>query len=101
MFSQVYFHRVRRIYDIHLKDFLKERLDGGSFSTQIEDHLRLTDNEVTAALLEAARRADKPGHLHADRIVSRNHFRPLYERNPNDIRKNRDAGKLGPVDQWA
>jgi uncharacterized protein len=24
MYSQVYFHRVRRIYDIHLRDFLKE-----------------------------------------------------------------------------
>lgn len=29
MFSQVYFHPVRRIYNIHLKDFLKERLKGG------------------------------------------------------------------------
>ncbi len=93
MFSQVYFHRVRRIYDIHLKDFLKERLDGGPFPTQIEDHLRLTDNEVTAALLHAARRKDKPGHLHADRIVNRHHFKLLYERNPNDIKVNRNAGK--------
>ena len=31
MYSQVYFHAVRRIYDIHLMDFLKEWLDGGVF----------------------------------------------------------------------
>ena len=54
--SQVYFHPVRRIYDIHLRDFLKERLDDGVFSTDLEGHLRMTDNEVTAALREAAHR---------------------------------------------
>ena len=39
MYSQVYFHPVRRIYDIHLMDFLKEWLDGGVFSTDPEVHL--------------------------------------------------------------
>ena len=34
MFSQVYFHRVRRIYDIHLRDFLKEWLCNGQFPPQ-------------------------------------------------------------------
>src|SRR5205807_1153099 len=29
MFSQVYLHPVRRIYDIHLQDFLREWLPGG------------------------------------------------------------------------
>jgi HD superfamily phosphohydrolase len=29
MYSQVYFHPVRRIYDIHLKDFLAAWLPGG------------------------------------------------------------------------
>ncbi|MCB7130206.1 MAG: HD domain-containing protein, partial [Candidatus Brocadiales bacterium] len=33
MFSQVYFHSIRRIYDIHLMDFLKLWLPGGKFST--------------------------------------------------------------------
>ena len=33
MYSQVYFHPVRRIYNIHLMDFLKEWLDEGAFST--------------------------------------------------------------------
>ena len=29
MYTQVYFHPVRRIYDIHLRDFLREWLDDG------------------------------------------------------------------------
>ena len=39
MYSQVYFHSVRRIYDIHLMDFLKDRLPGHTFSTGLRDHL--------------------------------------------------------------
>ena len=54
MYKQVYFHHVRRAYDIHLKDFLKDWL-AGYFPTTTEDHLRYTDNEVMAALLAAAR----------------------------------------------
>lgn len=45
MYSQVYFHPVRRIYDIHLKDFLREWLPHSSFSTKVERHLGITDNE--------------------------------------------------------
>jgi HD superfamily phosphohydrolase len=55
MYKQVYFHHVRRAYDIHLKDFLKEWLEGAFFPTSVEQHLQLTDNEVTAAMLHASR----------------------------------------------
>jgi HD superfamily phosphohydrolase len=93
MFSQVYLHPIRRIYDIHLKDFLKEWLSGGVFSTDLNDHERITDNEVTAALLEAAFDSKRPGHLHARRIVCREHFKVLYERNPGDVKLNPEAGE--------
>ena len=46
MYSQVYFHPVRRIYDIHLKDFLAADLPSGKFPTDLESHLQNTDNEV-------------------------------------------------------
>ena len=92
MYSQVYFHAVRRIYDIHLMDFLKEQLDGGRFSTDIETHLRKTDNEVTADLVAAAASERERGHVHARRIVERQHFKVVYERNPNDVRVNPEAG---------
>ena len=92
MYSQVYFHAVRRIYDIHLRDFLKEWLDGGVFSTDPDAHLKITDNEVTAGFVAAAVADGEPGHVHARRIVERRHFKVLYERNPGDVRINPEAG---------
>lgn len=62
IYSQVYFHPVRRIYDIHLKDFLSSWLPTGRFSTDIAEHLRTTDNEVATALLDANRNPQHPGH---------------------------------------
>lgn len=92
MYSQVYFHPVRRIYDIHLKDFLRAWLKGGIFSTDLKHHLAMTDNEVTAALLDVAFDDKKAGHAHARRITRREHFKLIYERNPNDIEVNPEAG---------
>jgi len=92
MYTQLYFHPVRRIYDIHLKDFLKTWLPGGCFTTTLPEHQQMTDNEVTAELLKAARDEGHPGHDPARRIVNREHFRLLYQRNPQDVQKNREAG---------
>lgn len=93
MYSQVYFHPVRRIYDIHLKDFLKAWLTRGEFPTAPGDHLRITDNEVMAAMLNAARDSAAAGYDHACRIVQHKHFRLLYKRNPDDVKKNPEAAK--------
>ena len=92
MFSQVYFHPVRRIYDIHLRDFLKEWLDGGLFSTAKEKHQNLTDNEVLAGIRASARDSNLPGHEHAKRILNRGHFKLLYQRQPGDMEVNPDPG---------
>ncbi|HEX9755542.1 MAG TPA: HD domain-containing protein, partial [Gemmatimonadales bacterium] len=93
MFSQVYCHPVRRIYDIHLKDFLKEWLPAHMFSTETDDHLKMTDTEVTAAMRLADRDSGHPGHLHARRILRREHFKPIYQRNPSDSAINPEAGR--------
>ena len=93
MYTQVYFHAHRRIYDIHLKDFLAAWLPGGRFPTDIEKHLRGTDNEVYAGLLETAREPAKPGHEAARRIVEHKHYKVLYERNPDDVAKDPEAGR--------
>lgn len=92
MYSQVYFHPVRRIYDIHLKDFLKDWLSNGLFSTDIKHFLSITDNEVTAALRKAAFDNGMQGHFHANCIIKRKHYKRLYERNPNDVKINPEAG---------
>jgi len=91
MYSQVYFHPIRRIYDIHLKDFLNEWLPNGQFSTEVEDHLAITDVEITAALRKTSQKPDERGHRHAARILKRQHFKVLYSRNPDDIEKNPDS----------
>jgi len=93
MYSQVYFHHIRRIYDIHLKDFLKGWLPTGFFSTDVGDHLAITDNEVTAGFLEAAFDSSKRGHDSAQKMVQRQHFKVLYERNPADVPVNPEAGR--------
>lgn len=93
MYSQLYFHPIRRMYDIHLREFLKQWLPGSKFSTQLEDHLNLTDNEVMTAMLAAAHDGEKSGHDPASRIVNRGHYKRLYQRNPNDVALNPEAAK--------
>ena len=84
MFSQVYFHPTRLIYDQHLKDFLTEWLPGGRFPTDVAGHIALTDAEVTVAMRAAARDSGAPGHGPARRIIDRDHFRVVYQRLPAD-----------------
>ena len=84
MFSQVYYHLVRRIYDSHLIDFLSAWL-GGYFPTDIEQHSKYRDTEVIYALREASLDPTKPGHEWAKRIATRDHFRLIYSGgNPRD-----------------
>lgn len=94
MYTQLYFHPIRRIYDIHLKDFLSEWLDDGMFSTDLSDHLSLTDVQVLDAISEASQDSSLEGHDSATRIFEREHFQVLYERNPTDIERYREAPDL-------
>lgn len=88
MFTQLYCHPVRRIYDIHLKEFLLATLPGGKYSIDLERYLQVSDVEVITDIRKAAADANHPGHLPAMRICNRQHFRLLYERNPEDIKAN-------------
>lgn len=95
MYSQVYYHRVRVIYDDHLKEFLSKWMSSGRFSIAVDDHLRITDNEVLAALREATRNASLPGHEEARRIISREHFKELYHADADvaESQKFREPGE--------
>lgn len=92
MYSQVYFHPVRRAYDFHLQDFLCSWLGENGVPADLNKFLLLTDNEVLVELRKAADSPSHSGHDPADRIVNRKHFRLLYERNPDDASKNPEAG---------
>lgn len=84
MFSQVYFHRVRMLYDEYLCRFLLEWLGEGGYPVTVEGHLNLTDNHVFVALNEAAGNPASRGHQWAKRIVRRQHH-VLLESFPVDI----------------
>jgi hypothetical protein len=94
MFNQVYFHHVRRIYDLHLQDFLSAWLAGGQFSVDVDELLRMTDTEVLAAMANALQDPSAPGHDPARRILRRAHFKLLWEQQASDIRANPNAGGL-------
>ena len=91
MYAQVYFHPIRRIYDIHLRDFLSSWLSEGKFPTDVNLLLKYTDNEVFAALREASDDPKNGSYPHAERILNRKHFRVLYQRNPDDLRRDPEA----------
>jgi HD superfamily phosphohydrolase len=93
MYTQLYFHPVRRVYDTHLQVFLKEWLADGRLSTALDDHLNQTDNEVMAAILAAARNPGARGHDAARRIVQRDHYRLVYQHNPDDVAVNPEAAR--------
>lgn len=85
MFSQVYFHPVRVVYDRHLIDFLHAWLPEGKFPSDPDQYMSYTDNEVLAAIAAHRQKDDELGEL-ARRISDRMHFRVLYQRHPADQR---------------
>ena len=93
MYTQLYFHHVRRIYDIHLKQFLKAWLPGGVFGVEVEDHLGLCDTEVISAIRLASKDPSSPGHVPARRIMRREHFRAVADFNAADRLSEPEAAK--------
>ena len=84
MFMQVYYHPVRMAYDLHLQQFLQAWLRCGRFPTEVDKLQSLTDNEILAALANAAVNTSAAGHETADRIMNRKHFRRLYTQTRGD-----------------
>jgi hypothetical protein len=64
----------------------------GTFSTKIEDHLRMTDDEVNAAMRAASLDPRAIGHRPASCIIKHCHYRVLYQRNPQHAKVNSDPG---------
>lgn len=92
MFKQVYYHAVRRAYDLHLKEFLRLWRRDGKLPVSVRGHLALTDTEVLTAIRRASKNAKDKAHLPAWRIDCRKHFKLLYAASPSDI----EGGVLTP-----
>ena len=84
MWTQVYLHPVRVMYDAHLQDFLRAWLPEGRFSVDPSQHLAMTDLEVLAAMRSSCRNLNAAGHDPADRVLNRKHFRRVYDGTPAD-----------------
>jgi HD superfamily phosphohydrolase len=93
MYTQLYFHHVRRIYDIHLKQFLKAWLKDGVFRVEVDEHLRFCDTEAISAMRLASTDASLPGHIPARRIMCREHFRVVADFNAADRSADSGAAK--------
>ena len=91
LYSQVYLHHIRRVYDIHLVDFLQSWLPAGRFPTDVDEHLTNTDAEVIAGIRMCCADATSQAHDAARRIQERDHFKRLFQTRPSD--------KLGGVIQ--
>jgi uncharacterized protein len=76
MFTQVYFHKTRVAYDIHLRGALKELLPSGKFppptTTGLGEFLAWDDWKVLGLL------SDGKGGEHGSRLKYRNHYRLAY-----------------------
>ena len=94
MYTQLYFHPVRRIYDMHLTEFLKQALPGGKYDVELAEHLATTDNEVVASIYRASLDSGAPAHVTAARITERLHYRLLYESTPLDLQRTLKSPEL-------
>ena len=94
MYSQVYFHPVRKSYDMLLGEFFADYFSEGKYPTNVSDHLKLTDNQILSQIQLAAENSEAIGHDPARRILNREHFKVLYDYNPGDIKLNSDCGNL-------
>lgn len=92
IFSQVYFHPVRRVYDIHLRDFVAACYPD-RYPIELSEFLALSDNNILLELEQASSDRNHPNHLLATRITQRQHFQKVYHLSYADKSKNIEAVK--------
>ncbi|NPV93446.1 MAG: HD domain-containing protein [Firmicutes bacterium] len=73
MFLEVYYHKTRRILDIHLTEFIKTELENNCFPSSIDKFLNLDDYDIFR-LLKQKRKKES-----AKRLCERQHFRLAFE----------------------
>jgi HD superfamily phosphohydrolase len=93
MFTQVYFHKTRVAYDVHLREAMKDLLPEGKFpkptSSELERFLEWDDWRVLGML------ANGLGGEHGKRLSNRNHYRMVYR--TNEVQTQNDRAKLALV----
>jgi len=100
MFTQIYFHKTRVAYDVHLREALKEMLPGKHFPNPVGANLKSFlswDDWKVVGLL-----ANNKGGPHGARLRARNHYRRVYYSPEVPSKKDLDVldkvkGKLGQL----
>lgn len=87
MYTQVYLHDVRRVYDVHLKDYLKAWLPGGRYPSDWKELLNMTDTEVISAMRADFADASSARHATVARVIGRRHYRTVFESKGDDFVK--------------
>jgi uncharacterized protein len=81
MHKQVYFHKTRAAYDIHLKGAMTELLPSGKYPKPdpegLGEYIKWDDWKVLGLL------ASGQGGEHGQRLLTRNHFRLVYQSKAN------------------
>lgn len=73
LFLDVYFHKTRRIMDIHLTEFLRSLLPGEKYPKNLKTFLKWDDNRVMEFIRKSK---DRP---HTGRLLKRQHYRVVSE----------------------
>ncbi|MBI5280180.1 MAG: HD domain-containing protein [Candidatus Solibacter usitatus] len=93
MFTQVYFHKTRVAFDVHLRHALKEILPGGVFpkptATELDCYLAWDDWRVLGLI------AQGEGGEHGRRLGRRDHFRNIYH--TPEVTERADLSKLEEI----
>ena len=88
MYSQVYQHPTRKIYDEHLQDFLKELMYEESFivnKDKPEGYLQCTDSDILRELFVIKKHPEHRLHNHSNKLLERKYrFRLVYKQNIGD-----------------
>ena len=88
MYSQVYQHPTRKIYDEHLQNFLKELMKEENFKVnedKPEGYLRCTDSDILRELFMIQDNSEHRLHNHANKLLERKYrFRLVYKQNIDD-----------------
>ena len=85
MNTQVYYHRLRRIYDLYLERYF-EAVEAQD-KTRFDSHskvLNLNDCRAMVELMDAANDSTAPGHVWASRIIQRRHHRDVFALDEKD-----------------
>lgn len=93
MFAQVYFHRVRRIFDLYLAQYMK--VWAKTTLKHLMDVIRYDDQDLHAKLLaDSGKMKADQGKL-ASRIINRKHHRAIFETGDcAEAADKRDIGNL-------